>query len=374
MPVNKNLQVQFPLLQQLSTYLKPQANLSGLHLGWHCHLTDLTAQAADVLISCGARLFLSECNPDTSDPAAIKYMLRQGAVVYTGAGSCRQVLTHQPQILSDTGLELISAYLNNSGNKVFAACEITTSGITRLRQIEHISLPVININGGQLKQFIENFHGVGDGLVESLRLLTNQDWSGAKAAVIGYGSVGSGVASYLQAQGLQVTVVENNPILQLKAHYDGFALSELSPALTANQLIVTATGQESLLGPEEWKLLNNQTYVFNVGHWSNELDLSALEQLSIGQNAISEHLQEYLLAPGKSVFVAAAGNPVNVVLLTGSAEPTLIHLTTEILTVNFLAEQLLQGRHLSSGENPVPLEIEKASARLALQALGLMTN
>lgn len=362
---------EFPLLKHLNNHLAKADDLSGLTLGWHCHLTELTSQAADVLLAKGVKLYLSECNPHTSDKAAIAYMSAQGARIYCGQESCRQVLSHQPQILSDTGLELISTYLDSPVGRVFAACEITTSGITRLRQLDQLRLPVININSGQLKQLIENFHGVGDGLVESLQIITRQDWSGRKAAVIGYGSVGSGVAAYLQKTGLQVMVVDSNPIAQLKAHYDGFAIANLDNALQSNQLIVTASGQENLLSSREWVLLQDQAYIFNVGHWANELDLAALSRLSDERRALSTNLEEFVLPQNKSIFVATGGNPVNVVLLTGSPEPTLIHLTTEILTVSYLAQQLAHKQTLPFGEQLIPPEVENTSARLAVKALGL---
>jgi adenosylhomocysteinase len=284
-------------------------------------------------------------------------------------------LQHRPFILSDTGLALISTYISQHDRWVYAACEITTSGISRLRNINPLPLPVININAGCLKQVIENFHGVGDGIVEALSKITGRSWINQKCTVIGYGPVGAGCARYLRQAGLTVSVVDINPIAQLSSHYDGFVVNTLEDALPESKLIVTATGIEKLLTREQWQLCADQVHVFNVGHSNQELDLDSLKEICSASEQISPHLDKYTLANGqKSIYVATGGHPVNVVLLSGSTEPTLIHLTTEVLTWNFLAKSHQQDISLPAQELLVPRQVEQQAALLAVKALGFNRN
>ncbi|HEY9785231.1 MAG TPA: NAD(P)-dependent oxidoreductase [Candidatus Obscuribacterales bacterium] len=365
----------FPIIEHLAEHLKKDGAVREAKIGWHCHLTALTELSARALLAGGAELFISECNRDTTDPRAVERMLKAGITIFEGINSPQEVLKCRPILLADTGLVLITEHVKNCtgrNGEVIAASEITTSGITRLRLMESLTLPVVNINDGLLKTRIENFHGVGDGVVELLRRITGRSWSGARAAVIGFGSVGAGVAQYLKKEGALVTVVERNPSLRLIAHYDGYGIAALSSALAESELIVTATGKVGLLKTGEWQTIRDGALVVNVGHWRDELDLECLRLLASGCQKVNEHIEEFTLSTTegreKRVYVACDGSPANIVLLTGSIEPTLIHLTTEALCLAYLARH---GRQLEAGETPIPPEVEAKASELALRALGI---
>lgn len=363
-----------PILHELAVYLSTQGSLNGQRIGWHCHLTEITAATAAVMTQAGAQLYISECNPHTTNEAAVSYMQEMGAQIYLGESSCAKVLEHEPLILADTGLVLTRAYLDSQPKRkyVFAASEITTSGITALRELPDVPIPVVNINGGRLKSEIENFHGVGDGVVDALFELTGRIWAGRRCSVVGYGKVGAGVADYLKRMGANVWVVEEDPIRKLIAHYDGFPVSDLSRAMRESQLVVTATGGTNLISRQQWMEAADGLLVMNVGHWSTELDLPALEAMAKEQREVQPQLQEYRLPGDKRLLVVASGSPANVVLLSGSPEPTLIHLTTEVLCMNFLIKLHQESHSMPPGEMPLPLEVERQASILALQALQLM--
>ncbi|HEY9791141.1 MAG TPA: NAD(P)-dependent oxidoreductase [Candidatus Obscuribacterales bacterium] len=365
-----------PILRELSVYLAEQGGLGGQTIGWHCHLTEITAATAAVIIESGAKLFVSECNPHTTNEGAVAYMQEIGAQVYIGPDSCLRVLEHKPLILADTGLELTRAYIDLPADSekdfVFAASEITTSGITALQELKQVPIPVININDGYLKRSIENFHGVGDGVVDALFELTGRIWAGRRVSVVGYGKVGAGVANYLKRMGADVWVVVDDPIERLIAHYDGYPVSDLSRAMRESQLVVTATGATNLVSRQQWMEAADGLLVMNVGHWSTELDLKALQVLSKSSRDVLPHLREYTLAGDKRVLVVAEGSPANVVLLSGSPEPTLIHLTTEVLCMNYLIKLYQSKQTLPCGQATLPVEVERQASILALQALQLM--
>ncbi|MBY0359318.1 MAG: hypothetical protein K2W82_15055 [Candidatus Obscuribacterales bacterium] len=358
----------FPVLKKLLVHLKAKGSLSGMKVGWHCHLTGLTAAAVEVLVGSGADLHLSECSAATTDGAAVDFMQEIGAKVYLGADSAEKVLAVSPTIISDTGFVLNDCYGQQQTNKPFAACEITTSGVQKMRALPELAWPVININDGNLKRKIENFHGVGDGVLDALRQLTSNSWRDRKVSVIGYGDVGAGVAYYLRQVGALVTVVDQDPIKRLVAHYDGFALADLAEALPTAELVVTATGSVGVIGSSQFELLADRVVLFNVGHWDNEIDLAYLKTRSSSCRNVAKHLAEYVIGD-KKVYLATAGSPVNVVLLSGSIEPTLIHLTTELLCMNYLLESRKNGTVLAPGEHPVPAIVESQSSLLALSAL-----
>lgn len=361
---------EFPIFKELESHLKESGKLNNVKVGWHCHLTAITAVAAKCLIASGVELYLSECTPATTEGSAVEQMRLDGATIHLGSDSPKRVLEHDPSIISDTGLVLTETYLAASKGKsssFYGASEITGSGISRLRRIERIELPVINLNDGVIKSKIENFHGVGDGLVEALALVSKRSFIEETATVVGYGQVGAGAAHYLKRNGVNVKIAETDPVRALLAHYDGYALGSLEDGLISGSLLVTATGKRFLISEELWQNARNDLTVVNLGHWQEEPNLEALEKVSKHQEKLSKAISSYTLEKtGNKVHVYTGGAPANVALLTGSIEPTLLHLATEILTMDYLVEE---GQNLAPGEQPLPYKLEKQVSRLALRAL-----
>lgn len=366
----------FPLMEKLAKHLKQDGSLKGVKIGWHCHLTQLTLLTAEALVEGGAKLFLSEVNPATTDDEAVKGITELGAKVFTGDSSPEKVLAESPQLLTDTGFVIIDKYLSMPAShrpkSVLAASEITTSGIEKLRKKKDVTLPVVNINAGLLKARIENYHGVGDGVVDLLRRLTGRSLSGLNSVVVGYGAVGSGVAHHLRKEGGIVNVTESDPVRRLIAHFDGYAVNDLLTALRKADVVVTATGKRQIIGETHWQAARDGAIFLNVGHWPEELDMDVLRKLANKVDDLELKTQRFHLDESKGadsqkrIYVVADGNPANIVLLTGSVEPTLIHLTTEALCLSYLAKH---GTSLGHGEHLVPYEVEQNSSILALEAL-----
>lgn len=362
----------FSILERLKAELAAGAVFKGRTVGWHCHLTALTAASAEVLLEAGCRLYLSECSAATTDPEAVAFMQELGASVFLGGDSPGAVLAVNPEVISDTGFVMTGMYLHDlsCGGPAFlkGSCEITTSGIHKLRRLAGLPFPVININDCCLKRVIENTHGVGDGVIAALSRLSGRMLCGRAVGVVGYGPVGAGVAFRLKQSGAQVLVVEDNPVRRLLAHYDGFALAKLPAALALCELIITATGSKFVIGEKELASCRDGIMLMNVGHFADEIDLGALRRISAESRLLSAFLEEFDMPDGKKLYLAAAGAPANVAMLSGSPEPTLIHLSLEILALRYLLES---ASALRNGENAVPGEVEKKTALIALESLGL---
>ncbi len=365
---------EFPIVEHLTKALKASGALKGKTIIWHCHLTLLTELAAQAVLAAGAKVIFSECNSGTTQIEAVQNLRSMDCPVYTGKDSTSHAIEHQADILADTGYVLIPAYITSAKSGVIGASEITTSGILRLRQQEPPPFAVVNINDGTLKSLIENFHGVGDGLVEALDANIAGGLQSKKITVAGYGRVGAGCAYHLALAGAHVSVVEADPVRALTAHFDGYSLTDLTSALKTSDILVTATGQARLLNQEQYKIARDGIYIANVGHLAAEVSPEALEQLCSSKSSISRGLTSYELdsddyKKDKSIYLFTDGNPVNVALLTGSDKPTMIHLVTEIFTWDFIAQNGPLAS-LSPGEMAIPAAVEKAASKVALAALG----
>ena len=102
--------------------------------------------------------------------------------------------------------------------------------------------------------------------------------AGKVAVVCGYGDVGKGSAASLRGAGCRVIVTEIDPICALQAAMDGFAVKRLENALTEADIVVTATGNKSIVRGEHFLKMKDKAIVCNIGHFDNEIDMAGCKE------------------------------------------------------------------------------------------------
>ena len=132
------------------------------------------------------------------------------------------------------------------------------------------------INDSPIKQFAENTHAVGPGTVEAFMRITNRITNGRHVTVFGYGSVGRGVAMYFRNFFSVVSVVEPQPVLQLRAVLDGMVVPGREAALADADVIVTVTGAPGVVTAADLAHLRDGAVLMNAGHLPWEIDVPGL--------------------------------------------------------------------------------------------------
>jgi len=361
----------FPILPLLGNKWAASRPWEGLTVALNMHITTLTAALVRELTLGGGTFVLSAASPATTDSGSVQLLRNLGLDVYTGGDMENrhlQVLSHQPQLLIDVGFELLQTLLDKHGaqaSRVRGAIEVTRSGITRLRKRHDLPFPIVNINDGRLKEAVENRHGVGQAVWEAVSRSTRMHLAGRRAAVVGYGPVGKGLAIYARASGMTVEVVELEPVRRLFAHYDGFPTPDLASAISRAEVVVTATGASRVVTPALLKQAKDGIVLINAGHGGDEIDVQGIRAAAVQEDNISEDVVRFSLREGPGVTVLGGGHPLNIVLNAGSPEPVLLHFAVAGLTLETLVDT-----DAPPGEVPVPDEIENQAATLALRALG----
>ena len=135
---------------------------------------------------------------------------------------------------------------------------------------------------------------------------------GKQVVVCGYGQVGKGCCGSLKAMGCVVYVTEMDPICALQACMDGFMVSlcvirslflralpkihlihrgffclcdifftsqvvKLSQVVKNVDIVITATGNKSVVTREHMDKMKNGCIVCNMGHSNTEIDIMALK-------------------------------------------------------------------------------------------------
>ena len=361
------IQTFFPILPVLGDGWAARRPWDGHTVALHLHLTTLTASLVRELVLGGGEWILSAANPATTDQGVVAFLRQLGVTVHSTGGRenhLDETLAAEPTLFADVGWQLGSYFVTRGHHPARGGVEITRSGVSQLRATP-VPFPVMNINDGRLKPAVENRHGVGEALWQAFSLLTGKHLAGHRVSVIGYGPVGAGVAAYARAGGAVVEVIEPDPVRRLVAHYDGYVTPPEPQMIRRAQVIVTATGTRHALSVATLTDARDGVVVINAGHGSDEIDIEGLQKVAEAVDVIGPRVVRYRLKGGRQVVVLGAGNPLNIVLNSGSQEPVLLHFAVLGLALEWLTKHTAP-----AGELTLPPEIEDQAALAALRVLG----
>lgn len=353
---------------------------AGRTIGTGIHLEPKTVALLLTLRRGGAEV-ISTGNLATTQQEAVDHLTASGVTVIGGPTSdpgehdrqLRALLAREPELLLDNGGDLFARYLEAPYAGLVGGTEETTSGRVRLVPLrDRLALPILVINDSPLKQFGENYHAVGQSTLETLLRITNRTTNGRCATVIGYGSVGSGVAANLRRGLAIVSVVELDPVLRLRALLDGFAVPSRAVGLASADVVVTATGAAGVVTADDLGLLADDAILLNVGHFPWEIDVTGLrsDPRVTAASEAAEGIETLHLDDGRRVHLLAGGTMANL------AGPRPLGNSIESMDLGFA----LQARCLEAVASgrvapdacvvPVPRRIDEAIATAYVELYG----
>jgi adenosylhomocysteinase len=324
------------------------------------------------LVGAGARVRIAAVNPDSTDDVGAAFLAAHGAEVWGWSGmSDRDVrdgldwlLSEPADAVSDMGGELIAALSGRTGPFPAGALEATTSGLHRLDGLA-IPFPVFDWNGLALKDRIHNRHHVGFQAWPAICDITGLAIYGRSVLVVGFGPVGRGVALHARALGAVVSVAEPDPVRALEALNHGCRVVPLAEGLATCLIVVTATGREGVLGPDQLRRLRSGAILANVGHSNREIDVDWLAQRP--GSAVRRYIDRYTI-DGRDVFLLNRGSLVNIAPGAGIGVDELFDPFAAIM-LRGLAWILGGGAAAARpGVQPYPPALEREIAELALAA------
>jgi adenosylhomocysteinase len=349
----------------------------GLTIGFRLHIEPKTAVLVEALHAGGARV-IAMGNEGTTQFGTAEVLSGWGCEVLDrrddGADAVRshlmQIASAQPDLVLDNGAELIAACLG-SDKPPSGATEETTSGAFRLREdyARKIGFPVIVINDSPLKSIVENKHGVGESVVDTIVRATNTSLHKKRVVVFGYGWCGRGIALYAMRRGADVTVVDVDPVKGLEAAMDGFDVEDATTACERADVVITATGRSDVVPYELIKKMPDGVLLANAGHVDTEIDVRTLDQEALGVG-LSPSLKRHELTGGPTVFVLADGRIVNLAAVGGIGNPIEAMDLGLTLQARSLAALIEPNAGLPDGPQPVPDRINSHVATAMLKSMG----
>ena len=268
-------------------------------------------------------------------------------------------------------LEKDNQHWHKVAKNVIGCSEETTTGVHRLEQMEKDStllFPAYNVNDSVTKSKFDNIYGNRESLADGIKRATDVMIAGKVVMVCGYGDVGKGCAQSMRGFGARVMISEVDPICALQAAMEGYEVKTVEQALPEADIYVTATGNKDIITLEYMKDMKNQAIVCNIGHFDNEIQMSALNSdASIKKEIIKPQFDRYTFADGKQIFILAEGRLVNLGCATG--HPSFV--MSNSFTNQVLAQISLAKDRPETGVYLLPKELDEEVARLHLDKLGV---
>jgi adenosylhomocysteinase len=355
--------------------------LKGVRVSGSLHMTVQTAVLIETLVSLGAEVRWASCNIfSTQDHAAAAVVVGphgtpeepKGVPVFAWKGetleeywwAAEQMLTWPDQpanmILDDGGdatmlvlrgaqyekagvvpqaedddstewkvfLELLRRRFETDKDKwtkisesVKGVTEETTTGVLRLYQFAaagDLAFPAINVNDSVTKSKFDNKYGFRHSLIDGINRGTDVLIGGKKVLICGYGDVGKGCAESVKGQGARVVVTEVDPINALQALMEGFDVKTVEDAIGEADIVITATGNKDIITLAHMKAMKDHAVLGNIGHFDNEIQVSALERSGATKVNIRPQVDVWTFPDsGKSIILLSEGRLLNLGNATG---------------------------------------------------------
>jgi adenosylhomocysteinase len=375
---------EMPVLRQIRERFAKERPLAGVRMSACLHVTTETANLMRTLQAGGADIVLVASNPlSTQDDVAASLVSHFEIPIYAIKGESNTVyykhieaaLAHKPQITMDDGADLVST-LHKSHRELLdtmlGGTEETTTGVIRLRAMaadKALAFPVIAVNDAMTKHFFDNRYGTGQSTLDGITRATNILLAGKTFVVCGYGWCGRGLASRARGMGANVIVTEVDPMPALEAVMDGYRVMPMEQAAAIGDIFCTLTGDLSVLDKHHFELMKDGAIVSNSGHFNVEINIPALEAMSVSKRLVRPFVEEYVMKDGRHIYLLGEGRLINLAAAEGHPASVMdMSFANQALSAEYMV------KHHSEFENKVysvPEPIDREIARLKLESMNV---
>jgi adenosylhomocysteinase len=377
-------ETEMPVLRLLRERFIREQPLRGLRIAACLHVTAETANLMRTLAAGGADVVLAASNPlSTQDDVAASLVHHEEMPVYAIKGEDNETyyrhlmaaLDFNPHITMDDGADLVSGVLKQRSELIpsmLGSTEETTTGVIRLKAMAAdgvLKFPVIAVNDSDTKHLFDNRYGTGQSTIDGIIRATNVLLAGKTFVVGGYGYCSRGIAERARGMGALVIVTEIDPVRALEAAMDGFRVMPMVDAVRQADFVVTATGDKAVIDGEDFAAMKDGCIVANSGHFNVEIDIPALEALTVDRRQPRAFVDQYILRDGRRINLLGEGRLIN--LASAEGHPSAV-MDMSFANQALASEYLLTHRgQLSHGVHALPRAVDREIAALKLRAMGI---
>ncbi|MDA3023301.1 MAG: adenosylhomocysteinase [Actinomycetota bacterium] len=375
---------EMPGLMALRERFRGQRPLEGARIAGCLHMTTQTAVLIETLVELGADVRWSSCNIFSTQDEAAAAIAVAGVPVFAWKGESEEEYWwcvertlewpdgKGPNLLLDDGGDMTAVVHQQHPElltDILGVTEETTTGVKQLRKWQKqglLRIPAINVNDSVTKSKFDNLYGCRESLIDGIKRGTDVMIAGKVVVVAGFGDVGKGCAQALDALGATVYVTEVDPINALQAAMEGYRVVRMEDAIGEADIVVTATGNMSVVTREHVLAMKDHAILCNIGHFDTEIQVEALREFE--WTNIKPQVDLVHLPNERSVILLSEGRLVNLGNATGHSS----FVMSTSFTNQVLAQLELWQNHEDYKEEVyvLPRHLDEEVARLHLDRIG----
>lgn len=374
---------EMPVLRSIRERFTKERPFEGIRMSACLHVTTETANLMRTLQAGGADVVLTASNPlSTQDDVAACLVSHFEIPVFAIKGEDNNTyykhlyaaLDHHPQLTMDDGADLVSTLHKERRDQlkeVIGGTEETTTGVIRLRAMAAdgaLEFPVIAVNDAMTKHFFDNRYGTGQSTIDGIIRATNMLLAGKNFVVVGYGWCARGLAMRARGMGANVIVTEVDPLKALEAVMDGFRVMPMLEAAPIGDFFVTLTGDINVVDKHHFEVMKDGAIVANSGHFNVEINIPALDEMSVDKARVRPFVDAYKLPDGRVIHILGEGRLINLAAAEGHPASVMdMSFANQALSAEYM---LKHAEELEKKVYAVPTDIDMEIARFKLEAMG----
>ena len=370
-----------PILNAINKRFTEEKPFAGKKISMSIHLEAKTAYLAMTLAAGGAQVYVTGCNPLSTQDDVAAALCDAGFEVNAWRGvtneqyeaHLKKTLSLCPDVMIDDGgdlTHLLHGECREYGKNLLGGCEETTTGIHRLfsrQKAGKLDYTMIDVNDADCKHLFDNRYGTGQSTLDGIMNTTNLIIAGKTVVVAGYGWCGKGLAMRAKGMGAVVVVTEVDPIKAIEAVMDGFSVMPMDEAAKIGDLFVTLTGCADVIVGRHFDVMKDGALLANSGHFDVEINKTDLASRSEEIFQRKPNIVGYRMKDGRVLNLLAEGRLVN--LAAGNGHPA------EIMDMSFGIQAkslayLASHPAMKPGVYRVPEEIDREVADIKLRSMG----
>lgn len=369
-----------PVLNMLKDDFEKEKPLAGKTITCCLHLEAKTGYLLQTLKAAGAKVIGCASNPLSTQDDVVAALVDSGITIFAIHGEnseqyqqfLEMALDCNPDAIIDDGADLITELHKkrpDQAKNIIGGCEETTTGIVRLKSMDHdnaLLFPIMAVNDAYMKYLFDNRYGTGQSVWDGINRTTNLVVASKTVVVAGYGWCGKGVSMRAKGMGAKIIVTEIDPIKANEALMDGFEVMPMQEAASSGDVFITVTGNINVIRKEHMAVMKDNAIMANAGHFDVEICKKDLNELAVSRKTLKNNIEEFVMADNRRLYLLAEGRLVN--LAAGDGHPA------EVMDLSFSLQALsllyvIQNRNeLANHVYNVPEEIDKKVAYLKLKA------
>jgi len=172
-----------------------------------------------------------------------------------------------------------------------------------------------------------------------------------------------------RGMGSNVIVTEVEPLAALEAVMDGFRVLPMEDASEIGDIFCTLTGDINVLDGDDFERMKDGAIISNSGHFNVEINIPALEELSVETRKPREYIDQFILKDGRRINLLGEGRLINLAAAEGHPASVMdMSFANQALSIEYL---LKKAGELEKKVYTIPEDIDREIARLKLEAMGV---